>query len=102
MTEAPKYSLQLRLVKSLAGDPAQHQVELIALPAGPGDSPEPHFEHWELLSNRLTTVASSSPFHLKAIYRTLVAGLTASVIDRDTGAPLFFSLRQLQDLGVAS
>jgi hypothetical protein len=102
MMEAPKYSLQLRLVKGSAGDPAEHKVELIALPVGPGEFPQPHFELWEPLSNRLSTVASSSPFHLKAIYRTLSAGLTTSLIDRDTGATLFFSLSQLKDLGLAS
>jgi hypothetical protein len=102
MTEAPKYSLQLRLVKGSVGDPAEPQVELIALPEGPGDSPQPHFELWEPLSSRLSTVASSSPVHLKALYRTLTAGLTASVIDRDTGAPQFFSLHQLRALGLAS
>jgi hypothetical protein len=101
MTEGPMYSLQLRLVKGLADDPAGHKVELIALPEGPGEPRESHFEHWEPLSDRLTTVASSTPFHLKAIYRTLVAGLTASLIDRATGAPLIFSLRQLRDLGLA-
>jgi hypothetical protein len=102
MTEAPMYSLQLRLVKGLAEDPAEHKVELIAFPAGAGEPREAHFELWEPLSTRLSQVASSTPFHLKAIYRTLTAGLTASVIDRDTGAPLVFSLGQLKDLGLAS
>jgi len=37
------YSLQLRLVKGLPGDPAGHRVELIALPEGPG---EPHRVHF--------------------------------------------------------
>jgi hypothetical protein len=100
--EAQMYSLQLRLVKGLADDPAGHKVELIALPQGPGEARQPHFEQWEPLSDRLTSVTSSTPFHLKAIYRTLAAGLTASLIDRATGAPLIFSLGQLRDLGLAS
>src|ERR1700760_4074304 len=102
MTDAPKYSLQLRLVKGLAGDPAGQRVELMALPQGPGEPRQAHFEHWEPLSDRLSTVTSSTPFHLKAIYRTLVAGLTASLIDRVTGHPLVFSVHQLEDLGLAN
>jgi DNA mismatch repair protein MutH len=102
MTESPMYSLQLRLVKGLAGDPAGQKVELIALPEGTGEPREAHFELWEPLSNRLSAVASHTPFHLKAIYRTLLAGLTAPLIDRATGAPLFFSIHQLKDLGLAN
>jgi hypothetical protein len=96
------YSLQLRLVKGLPGDPAGHRVELIALPEGPGEPHRAHFEHWESLSHRLTAVASSTPFHLKAMYRTVQAGLTASLIDRSTGARQVFSFNQLKALGVAS
>ncbi len=69
--EATLYSLQLRLVKGLADDPAGQKVELIALPEGPGEPRRAHFEHWEPLSHRLSAVASSTPFHLKVIYRTL-------------------------------
>lgn len=100
--EATLYSLQLRLVKGLADDPAGQAVELIALPEGPGEPRRAHFEHWEPLSHRLSAVASSNPFHLKAIYRTLLAGLPAAVIDRATGHRLIFSLHQLKDLGLAS
>jgi hypothetical protein len=96
------YSLQLRLVKGLPGDPAGHRVELIALPEGPGEPHRVHFEHWESLSHRLAAVASSTPFHLKAMYRTVHAGLTASLIDRSTGARQVFSFNQLKALGVAS
>ncbi|HTZ59737.1 MAG TPA: hypothetical protein VMB49_16630 [Acidobacteriaceae bacterium] len=102
MTEDTLYSLQLRLVKGPADDPAGHKVELTALPEGPGEPRQAHFEHWEPLSDRLSAVASSTPFHLKAIYRTMVAGLTAPLIDRATGHPLFFSLHQLKDLGLAN
>ncbi len=96
------YSLQLRLVKGLPGDPAGQRVELIALPEGPGEPRRTHFEHWEPLSHRLIAVASSTPFHLKVIHRTLYAGLTASVIDRATGARQVFSVHQLEALGLAS
>jgi hypothetical protein len=102
MNESHRYSLQLRLVKGLADDPASHRVELIALPEGPGEPSQPHFEQWEPLSDRLSLVTRSTPFHLKAIYRTLVAGLTASLIDRNTGARLIFSHGQLKELGLAS
>ena len=81
------YSLQLRLVKGQPGDPAGQKVELIALPEGPGEPRRAHFEQWEPLSHRLSAVTSSTPFHLKVIYRTLHAGLTASLIDRATGNP---------------
>jgi hypothetical protein len=91
------YSLHLRLVKDRG-----HRVELIALPEGPGEPRHTHFEHWELLSHLLSALASSTPFHLKMISRTLYAGLTASVIDRATGARQIFSLNQLKDLGLAS
>jgi hypothetical protein len=100
--DAMFYSLQLRLVTDLPGDSASQGVELIAMPEGPGEPRRAHFEHWEPLSNRLSAVASSTPFHLKAMYRTMVAGLTASLIDRATGARLIFSLDQLKDLGLAS
>jgi hypothetical protein len=99
--DAMFYSLQLRLVKDLPGDSADPQVELIALPEGPGQPRPAHFEHWEPLSHRLSAVASSTPFHLKVIYRTMDAGLTASLIDRATGARQIFSLNQLKDLGLA-
>jgi hypothetical protein len=94
------YSLQLRLVKGPADDTAVQKVELIALPEGPGEPRQAHFEYWEPLSHRLTAVASSTPFHLKVIYRTLHAGLTTCLIDRSTGNRQVFSLKQLKDLGV--
>ena len=100
--EATFYSLQLRLVGGASDDPARHKVELIALPEGPGEPRRAHFEHWEPLSHRLTAVASSTPFHLKAMYRTLLAGLTTSLIDRVTGDRLIFSVHQLKDLGLAN
>jgi hypothetical protein len=100
--DATFYSLQLRLMKELPDDRAGHWVELIALPEGPGEPRQAHFEHWDLLSHRLSTVASSTPFHLKVIYRTLHAGLTACLIDRATGARQIFSIHQLKDLGLAN
>ena len=96
------YSLQLRLVEGLPGNPGGPKVELIALPEGPGEPRRAHFDHWEGLAHRLSTVTSSTPFHLKATYRTLLAGLTANMIDRVTGDPQMFSLHQLKDLGLAS
>jgi hypothetical protein len=100
--EATLYSLQLRLVNGLSGDPASQKVELIALPEGPGEPRRAHFEQWEPLSHRLSALTSSTPFHLKVIQRTLHAGLTASLIDRVTGNRQIFSLHQLKDLGLAS
>ena len=100
--ETTFYSLQLRLVKDLPDNPAGHTVELIALPEGPGEPRRAHFEQWEPLSHLLSAVASSTPFHLKVIYRTLHAGLTACMIDRSTGNRQIFSLNQLKDLGLAS
>ena len=101
-TDETYYSLQLRLVNDLAFDPVRQRVELIALPEGPGEPRKAHFEQWEPLCVRLSAVASSTPFHLKVIYRTLDAGLTASVIDRATGARQIFSHNQLEALGLAS
>jgi hypothetical protein len=100
--DAMFYSLELRLVQDVPGDSAGQRVELIALPEGPGEPRRAHFEHWEPLGDRLTAVASSTPFHLKVMYRTMVAGLTASLIDRATGARQIFSLDQLKDLGLAN
>jgi hypothetical protein len=100
--EATFYSLQLRLVEGLPGNPGGQKVELIALPEGPGEPRRAHFDHWEGLAHRLSVVTSSTPFHLKATYRTMLAGLTASMIDRATGARQIFSLHQLKDLGLAS
>lgn len=90
------YSLQLRLIESLTG-----RVELTAFPEASGEPRLAHIDHWEALSNRLAAVASSTPFHLKVMHRTLHAGLTASLIDRATGAPQVFSRHQLKDLGLA-
>ena len=100
--EATFYSLQLRLVEGLPGNPGGQKVELIALPEGPGEPRRAHFDHWEGLAHRLSAVTSSTPFHLKATYRTLLAGLTANTIDRVTGDRQMFSLHQLKDLGLAS
>jgi hypothetical protein len=100
--DAKYYSLQLRLVQDVAVDTANHRVELMALPEQSGEPHLAHFEHWDSLSDRLVAVASSTPFHLKVIQRTLHAGLTASVIDRVTGARQVFSLSQLKALGMAS
>ena len=96
------FSLHLRLVEDKADDAGRPGVELIALPKGEGEPRRAHFEHWEPLSARLTAVASSTPFHLKVLHRTLHAGLTASVIDRVTGEHQTFSLNQLEALGLAS
>ena len=101
-TDTMFYSLQLRLVKDMPGDSASQKVELIALPEGPGEPRRTHFEHWEPLSHRLSAVASSTPFHLTVMYRTIYAGLTASLIDRATGARQIFSLDQLKELGLAN
>jgi hypothetical protein len=100
--EAVFYTLHLRLVNDLADGSERKKVELIALPEGPGEPRRVHFDHWEPLSKRLSALASSTPFHLKVIYRTMDAGLTASVIDRVTGARQFFSLNQLEAQGLAS
>ena len=100
--EATFYSLQLRLVEGLPGNPGGQKVELIALPEGPGEPRLAHFDHWEGLARRLSAVTSSTPFHLKATYRTMLAGLTADMIDRVTGDRQMFSLHQLKDLGLAS
>lgn len=94
------YSVHMRLVSDVPGEAETRGVELIALPEGPGEPRRSHFEHWEALSHCLSAVASS--FHLKAIYRTLHAGLTAPLIDRTTGSRQIFSLSQLQDLGLAN
>ncbi len=100
--DATLYSLQLRLVKETPGEHAGQRVELTALPEGPGEPHQAHFDHWDLLSQRLSAVTSNTPFHLKAMYRTLHAGLTASFIDRATGARRTFSLTQLRELGLAN
>ena len=96
------YSVQLRLVDSFAGDPAARPVEMTAFAQGSGEPHLAHVDGWESLSGRLTTVASSTPFHLKVIHRTLHAGLTAPLIDRATGAPQVFSNHQLAALGLNS
>jgi hypothetical protein len=99
-SQAIFYSVQLRLVTDVSGAPETRGVELLALPEGPGEPHRSHFEHWDALSHCLSAVLSS--FHLKAIYRTLHAGLTAPLIDRATGSRQIFSLSQLQELGLAN
>ena len=100
--DAKLYSLQLRLANDAAENSGNQRVELMALPETSGDPHLAHFDHWDSLSDRLVAVASSTPFHLKVMQRTLHAGLTASVIDRVTGARQVFSLNQLKELGIAS
>jgi hypothetical protein len=100
-TDGKFYSLQMRLIKDLPGDSASPRVELTALPEDPAEAHVAHLEHWDSLSDRLRAVARSTPFHLKVMYRTLHAGLTAPLIDRATGARQVFSSAELKALGAA-
>ena len=97
------YSLQLRPIAPSSGSPQQFTaLEVGAQPAGsPSGSPgaiRGRFRHWEPIFDRICAFVSSSPFHRKAMHRSLIAGLPTHLIDRATGGKQLFSREQIAEL----
>lgn len=93
------YSLQLRPIEpSTESDHGFSALEVVAQPSGPGSVIRARFRQWEPIFERICAFVSSSPFHRKAMHRTLRAGLPAHLIDRVTGGKHLFSQEQIAEL----
>jgi hypothetical protein len=93
------YSLQLRPIEPSAESRHGFSVlEVVAQPSGPGSIIRARFRQWEPIFDRICSFVSSSPFHRKAMHRTLSAGLPAHLIDRVTGGKHMFSQEQIAEL----
>ncbi len=91
-----QYSLELRPVPPGAGTgQSASEVELIALPQGSGEILKARFRGFELLLDLICSLEGTKPFQRKALHRTLSAGLVAHVINRETGAPQWFSQNEI-------
>ncbi len=94
-----QYSLQLRPVEPTTESRHGFSVlEVVAQPSGPGSVIKARFRQWEPIFDRICAFVSSSPFHRKAMHRTLSAGLPAHLIDRVTGGKHMFSQEQIAAL----
>ena len=97
--ECAFYSLQLRPVEmSLGSGNSVSEMEVVVHPAGPGGVQKARFRQWEPIFERICSLLSSSPFHRKAMRRTLEAGLPAHMINRTTGSNHLFSAAELAEL----
>jgi hypothetical protein len=98
-SQATLYSLHLRPVGA-AMDSADgiSELEVIAQPAGPGRARKARFRQWEPVLDRICATLGFSPFHRKAMHRTLFAGLPADMIDRSNGHTRLFSSEELAAL----
>lgn len=97
--EMIRYSLQLRPVEmSTPSADGSMEVEILAEPNGPGQAIRTRARQWVPFLERLCTLLSSSPFHRKAMHRTLTAGIPLHVLDRTDGSKLLFSEEQIAAL----
>jgi hypothetical protein len=96
-----RYSLQLRPVElSQQSDDGVVEMEIVAQPEGPGQPILTRSRQWQPIFERLCTLLSSSPFHRKAMHRTLLAGVPMHVLDRTDGTKLMFSEEQIAALSL--
>lgn len=94
-----RYSLQLRPVEvSQQSEDGVLELEFVAEPEGVGQAIRGRSRQWLPIFERLCTLLSSSPFHRKAMQRTLRAGVPMHVLDRTNGAKLMFSEEQIAAL----
>jgi hypothetical protein len=97
------YSLQLRPIEPSSGSLQEFSaLEVVAQPSGSASgSPgaiRGLFPQWEPIFERICAFVSSSPFHRKAMHRSLRAGLPTHLIDRATGGKQLFSREQIAEL----
>ncbi len=101
--ECTFYSLQLRPVEmSLGTKQSISELEVVALPAGPGKIRKARFRQWEPVFEHICSILSSSPFHRKVMRRTLEAGLATHLINRSTGNKHLFSQDEIATLELES
>ena len=103
INETTRYSLQLRPVEMchasdhgvLGMDHGVLEMEIVAHPEGPGQPISTRLRQWVPFFERLCALLSSSPFHRKAMHRTLRAGLSMHVLDRSNGEKLLFTHEEI-------
>jgi hypothetical protein len=101
MKDMIRYSLQLRPVElSSQADHGVLEMEIVAQPDGPGQPICRRSRQWLPILDRICDFLSSSPFHRKAMHRTLRAGVPMDVLDRTNGAKLLFSAEEIAALAM--
>lgn len=97
--QTTRYSLQFCPVElSQQSEDGVVELEIVAQPEGAGQTIRTRSRQWLPIFDRLCTLLSSSPFHRKAMQRTLTAGLPMHVVDRTDGSKLFFSKEDIAAL----
>ncbi len=98
-TKTTRYSLQFRPIPvTQTTEDGSMELEIFAEPEGPGQPIRARARQWLPVFDRLCTLLSSSPFHRKAMHRTLQAGVPMQVVDRTDGSKLMFSAEQIAAL----
>ena len=95
-----RYSLQFRPIASQPSEDGVMELEIVAEPEGPGQAIRTRSRQWLPIFDRLCTLLSTSPFHRKAMQRTLDAGVPMHVLDRTNGTKLLFSEEQIAALSL--
>ena len=96
-----RYSLQLCPVELCSqSDHGVLEMEIVAQPDGPGQAIRTRSRQWLPIFDRICNFVSSSPFHRKAMHRTLKAGVPMHVLDRTNGAKLLFSEEEIAALAL--
>jgi hypothetical protein len=94
-----RYSLQLCPIELCSqSDHGVAEMEIVAQPDGPGQPIRTRSREWLPIFDRICNFVSSSPFHRKAMHRTLKAGVSMHMLDRTNGAKLFFSEEEIAAL----
>ena len=101
MKKMTRYSLELRPVElSSYADHGVAEMEIVAQPEGPGQPILRRSRQWQPIFERICNLLSSTPFHRKAMHRTLLAGVPMHVLDRSNGARLLFSEEEIAALAL--
>jgi hypothetical protein len=99
--ETTRYSLQMRPVEFCShSEYGVMEMEILAEPDGPGEAIRTRSRQWLPIFERICTLLSSSPFHRKAMHRTLTAGVPMHVLDRTNGEKLLFSEEEIAALAL--
>ena len=99
--ETTRYSLQMLPVElSQQSEDGVLEMEIIAQPNGPGEAIRTRSRQWLPIFERICTLLSSSPFHRKAMHRTLTAGVPMHVLDRTNGEKLLFTEEEIAALAL--
>ncbi|HEY3990516.1 MAG TPA: hypothetical protein VGM02_14540 [Acidobacteriaceae bacterium] len=99
--ETTRYSLQMCPVELCShSEDGVLEMEIVAQPQGPGEAIRTRSRQWLPIFERICTLLSSSPFHRKAMHRTLKAGVPMHVLDRTNGEKLLFSEEEIAALSL--